>query len=197
VPSESKTLTRSRTYRAVDDPLFGLLDSDSGHGTFIAGPHPADLPDAGHPLDPDMASDGAVCRSELLTALNLLALRQSVAQADGDLTSVVDILTCRWATTTSRRRLTFDPEILQPLGYWASAVWRSLCGWERLDGSSYVPRRIYVRIREASSTRRLWLRTPDQCGCPTTPMERGDDVQQRRAVGRVPSDGAALVSTFP
>ena len=68
----------------IDDPYQGLLDSDSGHATFIAGLIRQHCPDADLISIRIMDSDGAVPESVLLEALGALAVRQYQAQSAGD-----------------------------------------------------------------------------------------------------------------
>ncbi len=65
----------------LDDPLEGTLDSDAGHGTFIAGLIRQICPDADILAVRVMYGDGAVPEGDLLEALNRLLLRQALAQA--------------------------------------------------------------------------------------------------------------------
>jgi hypothetical protein len=65
----------------LDSPLEGTLDSDAGHGTFIAGLIRQICPDADILAIRVMYGDGAVPEGDLLEALNRLLLRQALAQA--------------------------------------------------------------------------------------------------------------------
>jgi subtilisin family serine protease len=100
----------------IDDPLVGMLDSDSGHGTFIAGLIRQRCPDADILALRVMPSDGAVAESDLLHTLNLLALRQIVAQAQGDADNMIDVLTLSLGYYhESPEDLKYDPHLLVPL----------------------------------------------------------------------------------
>ncbi|MDP9115920.1 MAG: S8/S53 family peptidase [Actinomycetota bacterium] len=102
--------------RMVTDPLGGLLDSDSGHGTFIAGLVRQSCPDADILAISVMAGDGGVAESDLLDTLNLLALRQLVAQAEGNAGDLVDVLTLSLGYYHEQPDdLTYDPQLLGPL----------------------------------------------------------------------------------
>ncbi|HST48414.1 S8 family peptidase [Jatrophihabitans sp.] len=65
----------------LNNPLEGTLDSDAGHGTFIAGLIRQICPDADILAIRVMYGDGAVPEGDLLEALNRLLLRQALAQA--------------------------------------------------------------------------------------------------------------------
>ena len=77
---------------AVNDPLEGVLDSDAGHGTFIAGLIRQTCPDAGILAVRVMHGDGAVQENDLLRALNRLVFRQALALRHDDRDSLVDVL---------------------------------------------------------------------------------------------------------
>jgi len=76
----------------VQHPGLGLLDRDSGHGTFIAGIIRQTCPDAKVLAIRVMPSDGVVEEHQLCIALNKLLVRQAQAQAAGDLDSVIDVM---------------------------------------------------------------------------------------------------------
>jgi hypothetical protein len=63
------------------DPLVGELDTDTGHGTFIAGLVRQIVPDARVLALRVMHSDGVVYEGDLLCALGRLAARVALAQA--------------------------------------------------------------------------------------------------------------------
>jgi len=73
------------------DPLIGELDTDTGHGTFIAGIVRQAAPDAQVLAVRIMHSDGVVYEGDLICALRLLADRIAAAEA-GDLTGMVDVV---------------------------------------------------------------------------------------------------------
>src|SRR5207237_9335864 len=77
----------------VQDPYQGLLDSDAGHGTFIAGLIRQICPDANVLAVRIMGSDGVVPENELLEALKRLLIRQTLAQAAGDARGIIDFIT--------------------------------------------------------------------------------------------------------
>jgi subtilisin family serine protease len=76
----------------VMQPQLGLLDRESGHGTFIAGIIRQTCPDAKILAIRVMPSDGVVEEHQLCIALNKLLVRQAQAQADGRLDDVIDVL---------------------------------------------------------------------------------------------------------
>jgi hypothetical protein len=73
------------------DPLIGELDTDTGHGTFIAGIIRQVAPDAQVLAVRIMHSDGIVYEGDLICALALLAERIADAEA-GDLAAMVDVV---------------------------------------------------------------------------------------------------------
>jgi hypothetical protein len=73
------------------DPLVGELDTDTGHGTFIAGIVRQVAPDARVLAVRIMHGDGVVSEGDLIRALGLLADRIAVAQ-EGDLAAMVDVV---------------------------------------------------------------------------------------------------------
>jgi subtilisin family serine protease len=100
----------------ITDPLEGVLDSDSGHGTFIAGLIHQMCPDANILSARVMPSDGAVPEHVLLDALNLLALRQQLAQQEGREEEIIDILSLSLGYYHEQPEdVTFDPLLLHPL----------------------------------------------------------------------------------
>jgi subtilisin family serine protease len=99
----------------ITDPLEGQLDTDSGHGTFIAGLIHQQCPDADILSVRVMASDGAVAEHVLLDALNLLVLRQRRAQHNSA-PEVIDILSLSLGYYhESPDDVSFDPLIRHPL----------------------------------------------------------------------------------
>lgn len=100
----------------IVDPYEGVLDSDSGHGTFIAGLIRQVCPDATILAIRVMPSDGAVAESDLLDALKLLVMRQHLAQAAGDPKGVIDVVSLSLGYYHEQPDdVTFDPQLLQPL----------------------------------------------------------------------------------
>jgi hypothetical protein len=73
------------------DPLIGELDTDTGHGTFIAGIVRQTAPDAQVLAVRIMHSDGVVYEGDLICALRLLAGRIAAAEA-GDMAGMVDVI---------------------------------------------------------------------------------------------------------
>jgi hypothetical protein len=105
----------SETSGVVFDPLEGELDSDSGHGTFIAGLIHQLCPDANILSIRVMPSDGAVPEHVLLDALNLLVLRQKRAQREAP-ADAIDILSLSLGYYhESVEDVSFDPLIKYPL----------------------------------------------------------------------------------
>ncbi|MCW2525053.1 MAG: hypothetical protein JWO63_3388, partial [Frankiales bacterium] len=82
----------AESHGSVNDPLEGVLDSDAGHGTFIAGLIRQTCPDADILAARVMHGDGAVSEHVLLTALNRLVFRQALAVKQGDRAQAVDVL---------------------------------------------------------------------------------------------------------
>jgi subtilisin family serine protease len=99
----------------VYDPLEGELDSDSGHGTFIAGLIHQLCPDANILSVRVMPSDGAVPEHVLLDALNLLVLRQRRAQAEAPQDAVDIVSLSLGYYHESVGDVSFDPLIKYPL----------------------------------------------------------------------------------
>jgi subtilisin family serine protease len=73
------------------DRLVGELDTDTGHGTFIAGIVRQTAPDAQVLAIRVMHSDGVAYESDIICALGLLAERIALAE-DGDLAAMVDVV---------------------------------------------------------------------------------------------------------
>lgn len=106
----------------LTDPLEGVLDSDAGHGTFISGLIRQRCPDADILSIRVMPSDGAVPEHVLLDALNLLALRQQLAQKSGDASQIVDIVSLSLGYYHELPEdLSFDPVLLHPLNLLAAS----------------------------------------------------------------------------
>ena len=100
----------------IDDPYEGILDPDSGHGTFIAGLIRQKCPDANVLAIRVMGSDGVVLESMLLDALKLLTIRQLVAQAAGDASQLVDVVSLSLGYYHELPDdASYDPLILEPL----------------------------------------------------------------------------------
>jgi Subtilase family len=73
------------------DPLIGELDTDTGHCTFISGIVRQVAPEARVLAIRIMHSDGIVNEGDLLCALSLLVNRVALAQAQGDMSEMVDV----------------------------------------------------------------------------------------------------------
>jgi Subtilase family len=73
------------------DPLIGELDTDTGHGTFIAGIVRQAAPDAQVLAVRIMHPDGVVYEGDLICALSLLADRIAAAET-GDMAGMVDVV---------------------------------------------------------------------------------------------------------
>jgi subtilisin family serine protease len=100
----------------IDDPFEGVLDPDAGHGTFIAGMIRQTCPDANILAVRVMPSDGAVSEGVLLDALKRLVIRQTQAQATGDASQIVDVVSLSLGYYHEQPEdLTFDPQLLQPI----------------------------------------------------------------------------------
>jgi subtilisin family serine protease len=76
----------------VVDPLQGELGCDTGHGTFVAGLIRQRCPDADILSIRIMGADGVAEEHVLLEALCGLATRQEQAQASGDPSGFIDVL---------------------------------------------------------------------------------------------------------
>jgi hypothetical protein len=101
----------------IVDPYEGVLDSDAGHGTFIAGLIRQRCPDATILAIRVMQSDGAVAESDLLDALKLLVVRQHLAQAaGGDPSEAIDVISLSLGYYHEQPDdVTFDPQLLHSL----------------------------------------------------------------------------------
>jgi hypothetical protein len=73
------------------DPLIGELDTDTGHGTFIAGIVRQVAPDARVLAVRVTHSDGIIYEGDLICALSLLAERVALAE-EGDLAAMIDVV---------------------------------------------------------------------------------------------------------
>ncbi|SDD30436.1 S8/S53 family peptidase [Auraticoccus monumenti] len=76
----------------VADAVGGMLDRQSGHGTFIAGVVRQRCPQAELWAVPVMPADGAASEGDLLHALTVLLAQHLDAQARGDSEGVVDVI---------------------------------------------------------------------------------------------------------
>jgi subtilisin family serine protease len=108
--------TDPETTGVIDDPLEGTLDSDAGHGTFIAGLIHQICPDADILSVRVMPSDGAVPEHVLLDVLTALAFRQDAAQRDRDPSSIIDVLSISLGYYHELADdLSFDPLLLEQI----------------------------------------------------------------------------------
>jgi hypothetical protein len=73
------------------DPLIGELDTETGHGTFIAGLVRQVAPDAQVLAIRIMHSDGVVAEGDLICALGLVAERIALAES-GDMAAMIDVV---------------------------------------------------------------------------------------------------------
>ena len=100
----------------LTDELEGVLDVDSGHGTFIAGLIRQQCPEADLLSVRVMPSDGAVPQHVLLDALNLLAVRQEYAQRENVPEAAVDVVTLSLGYYhESSDDLAADPMLREPI----------------------------------------------------------------------------------
>ncbi|MET0236243.1 MAG: S8 family serine peptidase [Kibdelosporangium sp.] len=76
----------------TDNPLIGVLDRDTGHGTFIAGVVHQSAPEADVLAVRVMHSDGVAYESDVLLALEGLAHRVEQAQQGGSLDDMIDVV---------------------------------------------------------------------------------------------------------
>jgi subtilisin family serine protease len=91
------------------NPLIGELNTDTGHGTFIAGIVRQSIPDAQVLSVRIMHGDGIVYEGDLLYALGLIANRVAAAQ-NGDMTLMVDLVSLSlgyFSETQADRAYTF------------------------------------------------------------------------------------------
>lgn len=101
---------------AVSDALNGGLDTDAGHGTFIAGLIRQKCPDANLLSIRVIQGDGVVSEGDLLEALNMLWLRQKLALINnrpGQLVDVISLSLGYYHEQPADAR--FDPLLLTPL----------------------------------------------------------------------------------
>ncbi len=97
------------------DIYEGVLDSDAGHGTFIAGIIRQLCPDADVLAIRAMASDGVVAEGDLLNSLRALLQRQALAQA-GRPDLAIDVVSLSLGYYHEQPDdAAFDPMLLGPL----------------------------------------------------------------------------------
>ena len=101
---------------ALNSPLEGTLDSDSGHGTFIAGIIRQLCPDANILAVRVMYSDGVVGESDLLRAVGRLVFRQQLALLLDQPEQLVDVVSMSLGYYhESPSDVAFDQLLLAPL----------------------------------------------------------------------------------
>ncbi len=94
------------------DRLVGELDTDTGHGTFIAGIVRQIAPDAQVLAIRVMHSDGVAYESDIICALGLLADRIALGQ-EGDLAAMVDVVSLSLGFFSESAA---DVDVTSPLG---------------------------------------------------------------------------------
>ena len=100
----------------TQDPLDGVLDTDAGHGTFIAGLVRQFCPDADILAVAVMGGDGWVAESNLLDAVTLLLQRQQIAISSGDASRIIDVVSLSLGYYHELPDdVSFDPLLLAPL----------------------------------------------------------------------------------
>lgn len=107
---------RNPEITGVSDPYEGLIDSDAGHGTFIAGLIRQTCPDADVLAIPIMGGDGVVPESDLLQVLSLLIARQHAAIVQNDASAFIDVLSLSLGYYHEQPAdLTYDSQLLASL----------------------------------------------------------------------------------
>lgn len=100
----------------VSELLTGALDSDAGHGTFIAGLIRQKCPDANILGIRVIQGDGVVSEADLLEALNMLWLRQKLAIVRGEPDRLIDVISLSLGYYHEQPAdAAFDPLLLAPL----------------------------------------------------------------------------------
>ncbi|SOD72362.1 subtilase family protein [Jatrophihabitans sp. GAS493] len=108
--------TSPETTGVLSDPLEGTLDSDAGHGTFIAGLIRQKCPDAKILSVRVMYGDGAVNEQDLLDALNWLLFRHAAAVRSGDTTQLIDVISLSFGYYHEEPAdFAFDQQLMDPL----------------------------------------------------------------------------------
>jgi hypothetical protein len=98
------------------DPYEGILDSDAGHGTFIAGIIRQLCPDATVLAVRIMSGDGVVAEGDLLDALAGLLARQHLAVSSGRPELALDVVSLSLGYYHEQPDdAAFDPMLLAPL----------------------------------------------------------------------------------
>lgn len=100
----------------VTGGLTGSLDLEAGHGTFVAGLVHQRCPDARILSARVVQPDGVIDEYDVLTALNLLWVRQALALADGEPDELVDVVSLSLGYYhEDPADAAFDPLLLAPL----------------------------------------------------------------------------------
>lgn len=100
----------------VTGTLTGSLDIEAGHGTFIAGLVHQRCPDATILSVRVVQPDGVIDEYDVLSALNMLWVRQALALAEGDADELVDVVSLSLGYYhEDPRDAQFDPLLLAPL----------------------------------------------------------------------------------
>ncbi len=108
--------TNPETTGVVSQPLTGALDSDAGHGTFIAGLIRQKCPDANIVAIRVIQGDGVVSEGDLLEALNMLWLRQKLAVTGSAPDKLIDVVSLSLGYYHEQPSdAAFDPLLLTPL----------------------------------------------------------------------------------
>jgi subtilisin family serine protease len=100
----------------IGDPITGMLASDAGHGTFIAGLIHQVCPDADILSIRTMPDDGVVPEDTLLEVLTALVGRQKAALANGDSNQLIDVISLSLGYYHEMPDdPSFDPKLFRPL----------------------------------------------------------------------------------
>ena len=100
----------------LDDIYEGVLDSDAGHGTFIAGIIRQLCPDADILAIRVMSSDGVVAEGDLLNSITAVLQRQTLAQDSGRPDLAIDVVSLSLGYYHEQPDdAAFDPMLLAPL----------------------------------------------------------------------------------
>lgn len=109
-------VTAAEVHPSETDPLEGTLDSDAGHGTFIAGLIRQKCPDAKILAVRVMYGDGAVAEKDLLDALTWLLLRHVASMNAGKTNELIDVISLSFGYYHEEPAdLAYDQQLLVPL----------------------------------------------------------------------------------
>ena len=109
-------LTNPENPGVSTNPLIGALDVTAGHGTFIAGLIRQTCPDAKILAIRVIQGDGVVSEADLLEALNMLWLRQKLAELHDEPENLIDIVSMSLGYYHEEiTDVEFDPFLLAPL----------------------------------------------------------------------------------